>query len=164
MKTSYLAAVALSAAFGLQAQTNSLEKATVPASPAPATESSPPAVSPTRSLPAAPASAAPTPRAPGDRNSIRNQSTSRHVEAINASLDAQKPRPKGAEARRVNGLVPAATRTVKAKGNLLQLINPFAPMSEEEKNGVVERSRVFDDPRSHANSGIDILSVSYSIP
>jgi hypothetical protein len=158
MKTCFFVVVALAATVSLRAQTNDLERTPVPAAPNFGTPQA-------RPVPAVPATLAPTPQVPTNSNgtSIRNAISSRKVESINTSLDAQKPRPKSEEPHRVNGLFPSVARTVKAKGNLFQLINPLAPMSDEEKSGLVERSRVFDDPRNHANSGLDIFSVSFAV-
>jgi len=163
MKSIFLAATGLLVACGLQAQTNVPQTSVGSAAATSAKRDTP---TPVTAIPnptnAAPASTSPTPaqRAPGGTE-VRNQTESQRLQRISESLTAQKPNPRDLEKHRATGIFPSFFRTVKTGGNPLQLINPFAPLTPDEKDYNAVRSRVFDDPKTHAAPGLDIFSVSY---
>ena len=161
MKSIFLAAVGLFAACGLLAQTN-VPQPSVGLPAVTSVKRDTPVTAIPNPTNAAPASTSPAPaqRAPGGTE-VRNQAESQRLQRISESLTAQKPNPRDLEKHRATGVFPSFFRTIKAGGNPLQLINPFAPVTPDEKDYNAVRSRVFDDPKTHAAPGIDIFSVNY---
>jgi len=167
MKMILLAVSGLLATFSLQAQTNA--PVTSAATPSGETTAKPsPAFPVPNALPAnnSNSSATPATNAPPASHSpesaaVRNQTQSQRLQRMSDALAAQKPNPRDLEQHRTTGLFPSFYRTVKTGGNPFQLINPFAPVTPDEKDYGAVRSRVFDDPKTHASPGIDVLSVNY---
>ena len=167
MKVMIVSLVALLAGVALQAQTNASANAAESkgapfnrgnaATPAPA-----PAAPAPRGGNARPNSPSPAsePRTSGNAD-VRSKVESLRLQRVTEALANQKPNRRDLETHRTTGLFPSFYRTVKTGGNPLQLINPFAPVAREEKDYSAVRSRVLDDPKTHAAPGIDVFSVSY---